>query len=50
MKLRFSIVLALSLTTLPHTVFAGGFTMAPDGSYVGGYSYQMAPDGSYVGQ
>lgn len=28
---------------------AGDYTMAPDGTYVGGDSYTMAPVGTYVG-
>ena len=28
---------------------AQDYTLAPDGSYVGGDSYTRAPDGSYVG-
>ncbi len=30
-------------------VCADGYTMAPDGSYVGGDNYTMIPDGSFIG-
>ena len=48
MKLRFSIVLALSVVALSRAVLAGDYIMAPDGSYVSGNSNTSAPDGSYV--
>ena len=46
-----SIKIAITLITLAFatTAIAGDYTMAPDGSYVGGNSNNMAPDGSYVG-
>jgi hypothetical protein len=41
------LVALLSFAASP--VFAGDYTMAPDGSYVSGDDSTMAPDGSYVG-
>ena len=32
---------------LSTTIYADGFTMIPDGSYVSGDSYHIAPDGTY---
>ncbi len=40
------IVLAALLST---AAIADDYTMAPDGSYVGGDEYTMTPDGTYVG-
>ena len=39
----------VALTIFNTAVYAGGFTLAPDGSYVAGSSASLAPDGSYVG-
>ncbi len=41
---KIAIIMAIAFST---SCF--GYTMAPDGSYVGGSTYTMAPDGSYVG-
>ena len=43
------ILTVLTLFSLPYITYAGGYTMTPDGGYVGGDSYQMTPDGGYVG-
>ena len=42
-------IILITLLAFATTSIAGGYTMAPDGSYVSGNSYNMAPDGSYVG-
>jgi len=47
MKSKINIFLFISILLLPHAVFADGFTMAPDGTYVGGDSFTIAPDGTY---
>ena len=39
---------AILLLMVAVGLFAGGYTMAPDGTYVGGSSYHMAPNGQYV--
>ena len=39
----------MAIVTIVSTAsIAGGFTLAPDGSYVAGDSASLAPDGSYV--
>jgi hypothetical protein len=43
------LIIFITSVFLTFPAFAGDYTMAPDGSYVGGDSYTMAPDGSYVG-
>jgi hypothetical protein len=44
--MRKVIVLIIFLTGF---AFGGGYTLAPDGSYVSGNKATLAPDGSYVG-
>jgi hypothetical protein len=44
--MRKVIVLIIFLTGF---AFGGGYTLAPDGSYVSGSKATLAPDGSYVG-
>jgi len=41
-------VIALTLC-LTGVVIAGGYTLAPDGSYVGGNRAILTPNGTYVG-
>jgi len=46
-----SIGLAGSWTLAPDGTYVGGnrWSLAPDGTYVGGKSWALAPDGTYVG-
>lgn len=39
----------LTVMMLVGILMADGYTLAPDGKYVGGNSATLAPDGSYVG-
>lgn len=39
----------LTVLILVGILMADGYTLAPDGSYVGGSTSTLAPDGSYVG-
>lgn len=43
------ILSAVVVTILGTAVYAGSFTLAPDGSYVGGSSSTLTPNGSYAG-
>ena len=49
MKSKISFFFIVSILLSSYTVFADGYTITPDGSYVGGDSYTITPDGSYVG-
>ena len=45
-KILTTLVVILSMS---NGLFAGEYTLAPDGTYVGGSTFNMAPDGSFVG-
>ena len=47
MKKIFCICFILSLSC--YSISYAQYTLAPDGSYVGGDSFSLTPDGSYVG-
>ena len=47
MKILFTLVSLILLSST--SLFAGDYTLTPDGNYVGGDSYSLAPDGNYVG-
>lgn len=42
-------IIVSAVLVMSTMVYADGYTMAPDGSYVGGSSSQLAPDGTYIG-
>jgi len=42
-------IIVSAVLVMSTMVYADGYTLAPDGSYVGGNSSSLAPDGSYVG-
>lgn len=49
--LAFAAIVITALATSPASAaLAQGYTMTPDGGYVGGDDYTMTPDGGYVGE
>ena len=47
--LIYSLSLSMILVFTAGDAGAQNYTLAPDGSYVGGDSYSLTPSGSYVG-
>ena len=43
------IILLVCCLVVPGTLNAQNYTLAPDGTYVGGSNYTLTPDGTYVG-
>ena len=43
------ILTVLTLFSVPYITYAGGYTITPDGGYVGGDTFTITPDGGYVG-
>ena len=50
MKNLKTLITLISVIFLSSPVFAAGYKLAPDGTYVGGDSYKLTPDGTYIGR
>jgi len=49
MRKKTSMIVTAALLVLWGNIFAGEYTMAPDGSFVGGNRAIMTPDGDFIG-